>query len=74
MIFRRCQCGNCEHYDSRIPPADCQGCDDCGTTYAGRPEDHKPKIPRDWKPQFNRDTGAPDRPRCRRCMARGDRP
>lgn len=55
-------------------PQECEGCEECGTTYGAGPGDHKPLIPHDWKPQFNRDTGEPDRPICRRCMKRGERP
>jgi hypothetical protein len=49
-------------------PQDCEGCDECGTTYATHPDGHKPRIEHDWKPQFNRNTGEPDRPYCRRCF------
>ena len=70
MQHYRCQCGKAEYFDSGMPPQDCQGCDECGTTYAQHPDLHKRRIPHDWKPQFNRDTGKPDRGYCRRCYAR----
>jgi hypothetical protein len=71
MIYWRCKCGKAESWESGMPPQDCQGCDKCGTTLATGPSGHKDRIPHDWKPQFNSDTGAPDRPICRRCYARG---
>lgn len=70
----RCKCGKAEYYESGMPPQDCQGCDECGTTYAQSPDGHKPRIPHDPKPQFNRDTGRPDRPYCRRCHQRLEKP
>lgn len=74
MQFWRCQCGKSEKYESGMPPQACEGCDECGTTYAQHPDDHKPRIDHDWKPQFDRNTGEPGRPVCRRCYARGPKP
>lgn len=67
----RCKCGNRKYYESGMPPRDCQGCEECGTTYAQSPEGHKPLQPHTWKPQFDRNTGEPTRPICSQCGARG---
>lgn len=70
MRYYRCKCGKAQYFASGMVPQDCEGCDECGTTYALISTGHKERIPHDWKPQFNRDTGEPDRAICRRCMAR----
>jgi len=67
MIYRRCRCGKCESWESGMPQQDCQGCDACGSTFAGSPEGHRERIPHDWEPRFNPRTGAPDKRMCRRC-------
>lgn len=73
MKSYRCECG-----ETKLSTTDavqpCMGCDECGTTFAQSPKDHRPREPHDWKPQFNRNTGEPDRPYCRRCYTRGERP
>lgn len=74
MQLMRCKCGKAEIYHSGMHPRDCQGCDECGTTFAYRPSDHKPREPHDWQPRFDPKTGAPDRPMCKRCYARGPKP
>lgn len=74
MIYWRCKCGKAEYFESGMAPQDCQGCDECGTTYATTPDGHELKIPHDWKPQFDHNTGKPARPLCRRCYARGPKP
>jgi hypothetical protein len=70
----RCKCGNATYYGSGEAPKPCQGCDECNTTYAQRPEDHKEREPHKWKPQFDVNTGLPDRPICVVCYRRGDKP
>lgn len=72
--YYRCKCGKSEYYGSGMTPQPCEGCDECGTTYATRADDHKERAPHDWKPQFNENTGKPDRPLCRVCYARGPKP
>lgn len=69
MIYRKCECGAAERWDTGEIVHPCQGCAKCGTTFASNPRDHKPLAPHDWKPRFNADTGEPDRQMCRRCMA-----
>lgn len=70
MIYRKCKCGKCERWDSGETVHPCQGCDECETTFAAHPDDHRPLKPHDWKPQFDRNTGNPSRRICRRCYAR----
>lgn len=53
-----------------MPPEDCQGCNKCGTTFATGPAGHKPVIPHDLRPQFDRNTGEPDGSICNRCLRR----
>lgn len=74
MQYLRCKCGKAEYFASGMWPQECEGCDECGTTYAQHLADHKPKIEHDWQPQFDRNTGKPSRPVCRRCRARGPKP
>lgn len=74
MNYRRCKCGKCESWESGMAPADCSGCEECGTTFSGHPDGHKPLIPHDWRPQFDRNTGKPDRPMCTRCYTLGPKP
>ena len=73
MQYYRCECGESEFYGSDSPRP-CMGCDKCGTTYAQSPTGHRPREPHQWRPQFSRETGAPTRPICTVCMARGDLP
>ncbi len=70
MNYLRCKCGAAEYFESGMPPQPCQGCSECGTTYAYAPDGHKPLIPHDPKPQFDRNTGEPDGGICKRCFRR----
>jgi hypothetical protein len=74
MQFYRCQCGASEYYGSGEFPKPCEGCDKCGTTFAQRSEDHKPRAPHVWREQFDHDTGKPVRPICSVCYHRGPKP
>lgn len=38
---------------------DCQGCEECGTTYSGHPDGHKPLQPHEWGILYNQNTGKP---------------
>ena len=38
---------------------DCQGCEECKTTYSGHPDHHKPLQPHQWVKRFNGNTGKP---------------
>lgn len=67
MQYKRCKCGACERWDTGEAVHPCQGCDKCGTTYAGSPENHKPLEPHDWEPRYNERTGEPDKRMCKRC-------
>lgn len=73
MRYLRCQCGKAEMWTTDAPRP-CQGCDECGTTFAGSPDGHKQREPHQWKPQFNQNTGKPDRPYCAVCYEKGDKP
>lgn len=74
MQFYRCKCGKSERWTTDGAGPQCAGCDDCGTTYARHPDDHKQKIDHDWVRQFDKDTGLPSRPYCSRCHKRGPNP
>ena len=69
MQSYRCKCGKAEFFGSDSPK-DCQGCDECGTTFAQHPDHHKERIPHDPKPQFDRNTGKSSAPYCRSCYAK----
>lgn len=70
MNYLRCKCGKCKCWESGFPPQDCEGCKECGTTYAYTTTGHKPLIPHDWEPRYNERTGEQDRRMCRRCYKR----
>lgn len=70
MIYRKCECGKAESWESGMPPADCSGCEECGTTYATNPEGHKPLAPHDWSMRYDVRTGKPDGRICERCYKR----
>lgn len=69
MIYRKCECGKAERWDTGETVHPCQGCTTCGTTYASHPDGHKPLEPHDWEPRFNPQTGEPDKRMCKRCYA-----
>lgn len=65
MITLRCKCGERVLYTS-MGTSDCEGCEKCGTTFAGHPDNHKPLQPHDWKIMYNQSTGKPYK-RCKNC-------
>lgn len=69
MRYERCKCGKATAWTTDSFQ-DCQGCDECGTTYAGHPDFHKPKIAHEWEPRFSSSTGEPDGRQCARCHTR----
>ena len=71
MIYRTCNCGKSERWDSGFSPWPCEGCDECGSQY-GHPDDTSIPVrePHVLVARFSPATGEPDRPRCKRCMAR----
>ena len=64
----RCKCGKKTLTSSMGPGQDCEGCDECQTTFADNPDHHVPLIPHDWE---DRVQGPVDNPRrfevCKRC-------
>lgn len=74
MQYYRCKCGKAESWRSGMEVQDCEGCTECGTTYAQDKDDHQPLAQHDWKPQFDQNTGKPDRPYCRKRHTRGPKP
>lgn len=70
MRYLRCKCGKTERWDTGEPVDPCAGCAECQTTFATHPDDHKPLEPHDWEPRFDKRTGLPARPVCKRCHAR----
>lgn len=67
MIYRRCQCGKAERWDTGEIVHPCQGCATCGTTYAASSQEHQPLAEHDWRPRYNAETGKADRRMCARC-------
>lgn len=68
MQYKKCQCGACERWDTGEIVHPCQGCEKCGTTYAGSPSGHKPLEPHVWVPRYSSSTGKPNGRMCSRCM------
>ena len=66
MQYYRCKCGKSELLTTDYPQP-CMGCNECGTTFAQNTNEHKERVPHEWKLEFNRDTGKPDRRICKRC-------
>ena len=67
MQYWQCKCGKKKRFESGMAPRDCQGCDECGTTYAQSPKGHKPKAPHNFKIEYDINTGKPKRRRCIHC-------
>lgn len=67
MQYYKCKCGKAEYFSSGCPPQDCQGCDECGSTFGLGPKAHPERIPHDPKPQFSRETGELSHYICSRC-------
>lgn len=65
MRYLKCKCGKREAWTTD-GFQDCQGCPECGTTYAGHPDNHRPLQPHDWGTQYNENTGKPYK-RCKKC-------
>ncbi len=68
MIGYRCKCGKVTGWstDGMHP---CQGCNECNTTLATHPDEHKPLKPHEERIIYNRSTGKPDYIICKRCGA-----
>ncbi|MCK9281419.1 MAG: hypothetical protein M0P71_12410 [Melioribacteraceae bacterium] len=49
MQYYKCKCGKHEAWNSGEALQDCEGCEDCKTTYAQSATGHKPLIPHDFK-------------------------
>lgn len=74
MIAMRCQCGKETYFHSGMPPRDCQGCTECGTTYASHPNHHKPLAPHTPKARYSSDTGELKGYRCAICYEKCEGP
>lgn len=70
MQYWRCQCGKGEAWESGMTPRDCEGCDECGTTFAQHLDHHKPREPHKMEPRFSERDGQPDGGRCSVCYHR----
>ena len=67
MQYWRCQCGESEYYESGMYPADCAGCDKCGTTFAQSAGEHKQRAGHDLVIRYDQMTGQPRMQRCNKC-------
>lgn len=65
MQHLRCKCGKATCMTSMGVP-NCQGCEECKTTYSFHPDYHEELAPHDWIEKFNSDTGKPYK-MCNRC-------
>ena len=68
MNYRRCKCGKCESWESGMPPRDCQGCDECKTTFASGKSGHKPLMPHTLALRYSELTGEPSHYICTECL------
>ena len=67
MITYKCKCGKAVAWSS-MGKQPCQGCDKCGTQYSMFIKGPFPeRIPHDWQPKYNENTGAQDWWICKRC-------
>lgn len=58
MRYLKCKCGKREMWTTD-GVHDCQGCDECGTTYSSHPDYHKELQPHKWMTMYNENTGKP---------------
>ena len=56
MRTLKCKCGDKTMWATG-GVHDCEGCEDCQTTYADSPDNHKPLQPHDWGVRYNVNTG-----------------
>lgn len=70
MIYWRCKCGKAELWESGMTPSDCQGCNDCATTYATSPSGHRKLTEHVWVERFDPATGKFAFHMCAHCFAR----
>jgi len=67
MIYYRCKCGKQEAWGS-MPPNQCDGCSECGTTLDTHPELHRTPTPHDFvATNVATDEGPKPLSRCRYC-------
>lgn len=66
MRTSNCKCGKSTYFGSGMTPHDCEGCDECNTTYGF----HKERKPHDWKKQYNVNTGKLSHKICKVCYER----
>jgi hypothetical protein len=58
MQYYRCKCGNRVAWaSSPMPP--CRGCDECNTTLAQYPNDHKVPEEHSWVVRYDTNNGKP---------------
>ena len=66
MRTLRCQCGKAVAYTS-MSFRDCQGCEECKTTYSGHPGGHRELQLHDYQPWYDPHTGEQVGEECARC-------
>lgn len=67
MQLWRCECGKREYYESGMPPAECQGCEECGSNLQRSPHGHRRKKPHKWVPRYDPASGQPVSRMCEIC-------
>jgi hypothetical protein len=58
MRYYRCKCGKSVLWTTD-GVRDCEGCEECNTTYSGGPNGHSELKPHTWKIMYNQNTGKP---------------
>ncbi|KXK56232.1 MAG: hypothetical protein UZ05_CHB002000245 [Chlorobi bacterium OLB5] len=56
MQTYRCKCGE-SIITGSYPPAPCESCPKCNTTYAQHPDHHKEPQPHKWITKYDQNTG-----------------
>lgn len=68
MRHLRCECGKSLAWDSGSESGyPCQGCDECGTTYATHPGGHQKRIPHVFGKKLHHNGGLSYLRLCERC-------
>jgi len=70
MNYWRCKCGKSEKWESGMPPRPCEGCDECGTTFATHATGHMMRAPHNLEIRYDTHTGKPSHKVCTECWER----
>lgn len=69
MVYYRCKCGKSQAWGGLMPPNQCTGCPECGTTLEVHPSLRKSPKPHEFVVRYNETTGEPYE-MCVNCLRR----